>query len=175
MINKDVQQHIKRELVDSFKVFYSSLYQHEKVEKNNEEMKAYVEDIEELMSICDDVSLRVKFVCTMPDGTEKHTKYQDIQKFVKEGLDIVENVERVEARIQAVARKRDVEYVSSDEHPFFKSETFVLQENVDSKVTKLLVDSIKRKDGKGVIVSLQALQEFSGNRIRFDDNKTLEV
>ena len=175
MINKDAQQQLKRELIDGFKVFYNSLYQHEKVDKLDEAIKTYIEDINELISICDDLSLKVKFVCTMPDGTEKHTKYQDIQNFSKDGIDIVEGVERIVAHIKAVAKKRDVEYVSSDDHPFFKSETFVLEENVKSKVSKLLVDSIKRKESKSFVINIQDLQEFSGNRIRFEDNKTLEL
>lgn len=175
MINKDAQQQLKRELVENFKVFYNSLYQHEKVEKVDLDMKPFIEDINELVSICDDLSLKVKFVCSMPDGTEKHTKYQDIQNFSKDGIDIAEGVERIVAHIKAVAKKRNVEYVSSDDHPFFKSETFVLEENIKSKISKLLVDSIKRKESKSVVISIQDLQEYSGSRIRFDDNKTLEL
>ncbi len=175
MINKEIQQHIKRELTESFKVFYSSLYQHENYEKVNNDMKAYIEDISELMEISDDVDLKVKFVCYLNNGDVKHTKYIPIQLFAKNGLDIIAGVERIEAQVKVVVRKNNCVLESTDNNPFFKSEVFVLEENVNNSISKLQRDSIVKKEGNGVLVSLQDLQDGSGNKIRFDDNKTLEL
>lgn len=175
MINKKLQEDLRKELTECFKVFYASLNQHEKFTTVQNGVKKYLEDLDFLMNVSDDVDLKVKFICYMPDGTIKHTPYQPIQKFIKEGVDIPEGVERIEAQVKAVIRKNDHVLESADNHPFFKSEVFVLEENVQSKMSKLYVDSIKRKEGKGVIVSIQDLQEFSGNRIRFAENAVLGV
>lgn len=175
MVNKETQQNLERELIDSFKVLYSDIYSHEKLEKFEEEVKKYIVDIKELVSICDDVSLKVKLVCTMPDGTEKHTKYQDIQQFTKAGFDLIEDIETIQVCVKGVIKKGEMVMESSDKTPFFKSEVFLLEENIKSKIAKLRMDSINQGKSKDQLISRQNLQEWSNNRIRFPENQTLEV
>ena len=166
---------IKRDLVEGFKILYNDLHTSENWEKVDEETKKKVEDLKELISICDDVSLRVKFVCTMPDGTEKHTQYQEIQNFVKEGFDLKEGVERIQVHVKAVVRKGEMVMESDDKTPFYKSETFLIEENINSQTAKLFLDSIKHDQGNAKLISRQDLQDFCYNRIRFPENQTLEV
>ena len=175
MVNEQMQKHIKRELIESFKVFYSSLYQHKNVEEVEKGYAPHVEDIKELMTLGDDADLRVKFVCITADGTIKHLPYQPIQLFVKDGVDIGEDVERFEVVIKAEYRKRNIKFESSDRTPFFKSETFVVKENSKSVISKLYEDRVEEGKAKAVVVSKADLQEFSNNRIRFGETNTLEI
>lgn len=173
-MNENMQKHITRELIDNFKAFYASLYQHKLCEEIEEDQQKYLDDIMELMAISDDVELKVKFICDTVDTKAINTRYQQIQDFVKNGVDLAENVLRFTVVIRASFRKNGVEYHSADNTPFFKSESFVIRE-ADKRYTMICEDAIKKGTSKSIIVSKEDLQEFSNERIRFCQEKSLEA
>ena len=71
------------------------------------------------MTLCDDADLRVKFVCETGADKTKHTTYQSITQFIKDGIELAEDVERFKVVIKAEFRKNNVKYASADETPFF--------------------------------------------------------
>lgn len=174
-MNKQLQKDLEKELIESFKVLYSSLYQHKSFEQFKNDVEIYLNEIKHLMSISDDVDLKVKFVCVLPKGVVKHTNYQQIQQFVKNGVELDENVERFSMHVRAEFRKNNVKYQSTDEQPFFKSETFVLKDNVQSQMSKAYVAAAQDKNSKVVMLDSESLQEFSNNRIRFGAEKKVEL
>jgi len=174
MVNKEMQKHIKRELIDSFKVFYSSLYQHKTVEEVEEGQQKHIDDIKELMTLGDDADLKVKFVCDTTDKKVKHTEYQYIQDFVKNGVDIDEDVYSFKVVIRAEYRKGNMKFQSADSTPFFKSESFVIKE-ADKHYAEVCEEAVKKGTSKAVVVSREYLQEFSNERIRFGKTEVLEV
>lgn len=162
MLNKDVQFEIKKDLQESFRIFYFWLHHHEKLETLNENINGYFKDIDDLMKMSDDVDLKVKFIYTLTNGEVNHTRYQYLQKFITDGVDIDGDIESIQAQIKAVVRRNKHVLESDRNKPFFLSEKFIIKENDNGKE-------------EGVVVSLQDLQEFSANKIRFSANETLEV
>lgn len=175
-MNKELQSSIERELIESFTVFYSSLNQHLKnADDVTKGTKKYVQDIKDLMTITDDADLKVKFIYELPNGDLKHSTYQPIQEFIKNGITMPEDVERFRCVIRAEFRKDETKYQSTDEYPFFKSETFVIKENAKSLVSKLYLDAGKENKGKAVVVSASDLQTLSNNRIRIAEPVIAEI
>ena len=174
-MNTKLQKELEKELIESFKVFYSSVNQHLKVEDMKQGRERYIEDIKDLMSLTDDADLKVKFVCDLPNGETKHSVYQPIQLFVKNGVTLPEDVETFKCVVRAEFRKNETVFQSTDEHPFFKSETFVVKENAKSVIAKLSKDSAERKEGKVVMVSSQYLADQTGNRIRIGETLNQEL
>ena len=162
MANKDVQFEIKKDLQESFKILYFWLSHHKKLETLTENLEGYFKDIDDLMKMSDDVDLKVKFIYTLTNGEVNHTRYQYIQKFITDGVDIDGDIESIQAQVKAVVRRNKHVLESDRSKPFFLSDEFIIKENINGKEN-------------GVIVSLQDIQEFSGNRIRFAANETLEV
>lgn len=175
-MNKDLQKHIEKELIESFKIFYFSLNQHLPFEEVNEKVKSYIDEIKDLTSITDDVDLKVKFVVTLPNGEDKHSTYQPLQLFVQNGVTLREDIERFQVSIRAEFRKNEIKYQSTDEFPFFKSEIFIIKDNIKSVQTALMKDSVEQKKSKNlVLVDAEDLREFSNNRIRIGEVKNLEI
>ena len=58
---------------------------------------------------------------------------------------------------------------------FYKSEEFIIEENAKTAQAKSKIEAIRKKEMPGIVVALEDLQEFSGNRIRFDANQTLGI
>ena len=174
MVNKEIQKDIKRELLENFRVFYASLYQHKSIKEVEEGQEKYLKDIKELADLGDDADLKVKFVCDTLDRKVKHTQYKNIQEFVKNGVDMDEKVFRFYVVIKAEFRKGDVKYQSADTTPFFKSENFVIKE-ADKRFAKLCEEAIKQGRSKSVVVSREDLQQFSNERIRFGETNIMEV
>ena len=163
-MDKELQKNIEKELIENFRVFYISLNQHKT--ELTEEVGPYLQEIKDLLSISDDVDLKVKFVSVLRDGNEKHSAYQSIQIFNKEGIDLPEEVERFKVEIRAEFNKNNIKYQSTDSHPFFRSSTFVIKENSKSIISKLYIDAVETGKGKAVVVDGRDLQQFSNNRIR---------
>ena len=175
MDKKDIEN-IRREIVECFKVLYNDLHTAENWENVNEEIKKKVADLKELISICDDVDLRVKFVCLMHDGTEKHSKYKEIQKFVEEGIDLVEGAEGIQVQVMVRVRKGSFEMQTTEDAPFYVSERFIIEENSKGQYARLMKDTAKTDPSKPIrLISRENIQEWSNNRIRFPENKVLEV
>ena len=175
-MDKKMQKAIEKELVESFRVFYASLNQHLKLEEMTKGVEKYIEEIKDLMSITDDVDLKVKFVCTLPNGKEKHSVYQPIQLFVKNGITMPEDVETFKCVIRAEFIKNETKFTSTDERPFFKSETFVVEENAKSLIAKLYLDTAKTTEKpKFTVVKGERLTELSNNRIRIGETTIKEL
>lgn len=169
-----MDKNIARELIDGFKVFYSSLYQHQSVEKVDKDIKFHLEGIKDLISFSDEVDLKVKFICDVSPEKTKHTAYIPVQEFMKKGIDLDSKTIRFKAVIKVEHTKNGIKYESSDSTPFFKSESFVLKEN-DKAHARLVEEAVSEGKSKAVVISGQDLQEFSNNKIRFGYTNELEV
>ena len=172
---EDIKHEIKVELQKCFEIFYFSISGHKNAKEYHKDIDDNFQAINDLMEISEDVDLKVKFVYKLVNGEVKHTRYQPIQLYVENGADIVGDVESLYAQVKAVIRKNKHLLESSAEKPFFKSEEFIIKENAKSKEAMAKVEAIKRNESNGVVVALQQFQEYSGNRIRFDANQSLEV
>ena len=173
-MGKNIKKEIEQDLIDGFKVFYSSLYQHQPAAKIDKDVKFYVEEIKELMKFSDEVDLKVKFICEVSPQKTNSTAYMPIQEFMRNGADLDSKTVRFKAVVKAEHFKNGVKYESSDSQPFFKSEAFVIREN-DVRFAKLCEEAVAQGKSKAVVLNGQDLQEFSNNKIRFGYTNELGV
>ena len=173
-MGKNIKKEIEQELIDGFKTFYFSLYQHKPVDKLSKEVKFYLEEIKELIKFSDEVDLKVKFICELSPQKTNTTTYIPIQEFMRNGKDLDSKTVRFKAVIKAEHVKNGVKYESSDAAPFFKSEAFVIREN-DERFARLCEEAVAQGKSKAVVLNGQDLQEFSNNKIRFGYTNELGV
>ena len=173
-MDKKQQEQCRRELIESFKVFYSSLNVHLKADFA-EKMKPFIDEINECVNFTDDVDILVRFEFVMPNEEVKHTRFQTIQDFVKNGITFPEGVQRFKCEVKSIMRKNEAVYETTPTHPFYKSETFVVKDNAKSVTSKLYLDSHEQGKGKMVVVDSERLRDMSNNRIRVGEELIAEL
>ncbi len=165
----------EKELNEMFYTLISTVYTEASLEELNVRCKPYKGEFENLLSITDDVDVFVKFVCYLRNGDITHTRYQPIELFVKNGVELDKDVERYEVVAKAQFIKNGVKYQSKDNVPFFKSETFVIAERAKNQISKLMLDSVKEGQTTAIAVEEADLINKTAERIRLKNENQLEV
>ena len=151
--------------VENFKIFVNSLYEHQSVIENGEIVDKFDKDTKAMGG---EFKAVVRVTTYLPKEKLETITY-DIVDAVKDGINVPDNALAFEARVDVASAVKNGDVISGSVETPFKSMLFILTEN--AKILK----NIEIPQGIRIVNNMELYAEKSGNRIRFGEEKELEL
>ena len=162
-------------LMENFKVFRNAFF-HDVDSKINQKVCDIIgQKLKKFTDMSDDVDVQYIVKSYLSNGRRIPSRYQQLYQFIEEGVVIPKNAEMFEIEMRVVVRVDDMILETKDDTPLFKTKKFIVKENVDSIVAKLMIEDIRNNKTKNKLVEQDRLFEYSGRRIKFGKEQELEV
>ena len=155
----------KRETIENFKIFMSSLYEAQSCEENKKMFKQFET---ELRGCVGDTVTRIELTLTFADGSIEREKML-LSVAAKEGVEIPDDVVSFEVEVSVYSSTKEGNITSGLTKSVFKSKKFVVKANERKRKS----DQEKR-DEVVEIKDIDTYQMKTNNRIRFYRRLTIE-
>lgn len=165
-------QHDK--LMENFKVFRNAFFHDVDPRINQRVCEIIGQKLKKFTDMSDDVDVQYIVKSYLSNGRRIPSRYKQLYQFIEEGVVIPENAEMFEIEMRVVVRVDDMILETKDDTPFFKTKKFIVKENVDSIVAKLMIEDIRNKKTKNKLISQDTMHVYSGQRIKFGKDQVAE-
>lgn len=158
-----MKKETNKKLVEDFKIFLYSLYEHNKIEENNKIVNTFAKDLRKVSGKGRGlVEVEMTFV-----DCKNETSQCFLDDAVNLGLELPEDVASFKISVH-VCKSSKIDNVSESVimKDVFKSAKFIVAQNTKQK---------EFEEGAIVIKDMLFYQDMTGNRIRFGQENTLEV
>lgn len=152
-------------LIEDFKIFVNSLYEHQSVMEN---AKIVDEFDKKTKAMGGEFKAVVRVTLFLPKE-KLETKTYDIVDVVNNGIDLPENALAFEARVDVASAVKNGDVITGGVETPFRSMLFILTENAT------ILKNIEIPQGIRIVNSMELYAEKSGNRIRFGEENKLEL
>lgn len=155
----------RAKLVEDFKIFVNSLYEHQSVKDNQK----FVDELDkEAKKIGGNLKAVVRVTTYLPNKIQESKMY-DIEEAAYNGVEIKEDAEAFEVRVDMLSSVKNENTYSSNLITPFKSMLFIISENAK------IFEHINAPRGIRIVKNMALYSAKTGDKIRFGEENKLEL
>lgn len=155
------------EIMENLKSFRFSFYNDVDPLVSSQVVEDLGKKIKKFTSISDDVDVMYIVKSYLPNGQRIPSEYHQLIDFINDGVTIPEDAEIFEIEMKVEVRVDGMVLETRASTPLLKTKKFIVKENVDSIVARVMVDDIKNNRSNHKLIKKDDLTRKSNKRVRF--------